>query len=640
MYQKIKKIENYALALLGINIILMLFLIVGLPITVLLVLLAIINTFFVYLIIKKGNILKDDIKKSKNLLPNSVIKAIDIDEYCMLMYDVDDNKIVWVNEYFNEKFGDMLDEDITKVFSGFFFDENKKDDYLEHDGRFYSVMKNEETFILKDVSDFVKISRCYENEKDCILFIRIDSIDDISSGMDEITYQNIIQKVRKTISDFTSRYDTILRRYKNDSYIVVVKQRDFNALIEESVNVLEAVKEANEGSDEHLTLSIGASRGFEFLKDTEEEAGHALDMALARGGDQIVVKEKDKEYKFYGNGSETVEKRNRVKVRMITSSLESLIVESSNIVIMPHKNADLDALGACYGLAKFASLNNKKALICSDPETLESNTKDAYYLLKLNEKDMLKNKDQIINEIDENTLLIVVDTSNIELFESQEIYEKIERRVIIDHHRRSHDFIKNPLLVYIEPYASSTVELVTELLNFQSKSFKLNSDVATLMLAGMMVDTSYFTVRTGVRTFEAAMFLKERGASPLEAKEILQVSRDTYQTKLAMVQNAIFIDDEIAISKYNDGPVTRSLLAQVAVELLEVKDIFATFVIAHLEDGSVGISARSTGDFNVQTILEKFGGGGHFSMAAAQLNMDIDLVEAKLIEELKMIKKG
>ncbi|MDL2212182.1 DHH family phosphoesterase [Erysipelotrichaceae bacterium OttesenSCG-928-M19] len=640
MYQKIRKIENRALFIVISNIVFILFYYVGLPLIIVFALLIILNIILVYLISKNANVLKKSINKSKSILPASVIKAIDIDKYCMVMYDNEDHKIVWENEYFVEQFGSHLDEDITKIFSGFFFIDNIEGEYLEYNDRYYSVIKNEETFLLKDVSDYIRILKNYENEKDCILFIRIDGVDDVSAGMDEIEYQEVIQKVRKMINEYASNFDSILRRYKNDSYIMIVKHKDYTKMLDQGIELLDNIKKANEEDKDQLTLSIGIGLDFDILRDAEKEAGYALDMALARGGDQIVVKAKGEAYKFYGSGSEAIEKRNRVKVRTLAKSLEGLIEQSSNIVIMPHKNPDLDALGASFGMSKFVAINNREAIICSDEKGLEKTTNDAYYSLGLDEKKLLKNKNEVLTMIDENTLLIVLDTSNIELFESAEVYEKIEKRVIVDHHRRSKEFLKNPLLVYIEPYASSTVELVTELLSFQTKSFRLDSDVATLMLAGMMVDSSYFTVRTGVRTFEAAMLLKEHGASPLQAKEILQVSRDTYEKKLAIIQNATYIDDEIAISKYEEGPVSRTLLAQVAVELLDVKDIIATFVIANLEDGTVGISARSSGDFNVQIILEEFGGGGHFSMAAAQINGDVKSVEKALIKKIKAIKEG
>lgn len=640
MYQNLKNIENVALTSLLVNIALLILLYVGLPLSIFAVIIVISNAILVYIAFKKIAVLKTTISDSRTLLPASVNQAIDMDQYCILMFDKNTNVILWQNEYFTNKFGSYLELDVTKIFDGFLFADDNDEEFLYFDNDYYSVVVSEETILLKNVTPLVEVQKKYENEKDCILFIKIDSIDDISASLDEVSYQNIVQKVRTTISDYTKGFDSILRRYKNDSYIVVVKQKDFNEMIKEGIEVLEKVKEVNEEFDDKITLSIGGALGFDQLSDTEFQAGKAMDMALARGGDQIVVKEKDMDYKFYGGSSEANEKRNRVKVRMIASSLETLIKEASNVILMPHKVPDLDAIGACFGMVKFVNLNNKDAYICSDVDTFENNTKDAYYLLDLDERDLVRTSEQVKELIDKDSLLIVLDTSNIDIFESREIYELIEKRVVIDHHRRSNDFIKNPLLVYIEPYASSTVELVTELLDFQNKSFRLNSDIATLMLAGMMVDTSYFTVRTGVRTFEAATLLKDNGASPLQAKEILQVSRDTYQKKLAMVSDATFFDDNIAVSKYTKEPVTRTLLAQAAVELLEVKDIVATFVIGNLEDGSVGISARSNGDYNVQTIIEELGGGGHFSMAAAQMNDDINDVEAKLIEALKKQEEG
>ncbi|MGL4383348.1 MAG: DHH family phosphoesterase, partial [Bacilli bacterium] len=347
------------------------------------------------------------------------------------------------------------------------------------------------------------------------------------------------------------------------------------------------------------------------------------------------------DYRFYGGDSESLEKRSRVKVRVVTNTLIKLVKKASNVVIMPHTKADLDAIGACLGMNKFVSLNNRKAYICADYKNLEQSTLDAYNSLDLYNEVSFYTEEQILKIIDEDTLLIIVDTSNTKIIESFKVYAEISNKVVIDHHRRANNFIENPVLVHIETYASSSVELVTELLQFQAKSFKLHSDIATLMLAGMMVDTDYFTNRTGVRTFEAATILRNKGANPLLAKELLQVSRDTYEKRLAMISEANYLDSNIAISCYRKEPVTRALLAQAAVELLDIKDIKATFMIGMIEDGSIAISARSKGDFNVQKIVEKFNGGGHFSMAAAQIkNSDFDEVILTLNEYINEELKG
>lgn len=639
MLDKLKRIENLILAIIIINILIFLADFLGVPSIVSFIMMMFFNILFIILIYKSSSKLKEYLESSRNLLPKSVNKAISYDEYSILTYDKENFKIVWENEYFNENFGSVLNEDVRLVFDGFLFNKDFDKDYLKYNDHYFKVIEDGENFILKDVSEYISLKEKYEGEKNCILYIKIDNLDDLGTTLDENIYQNIVLKVRSLISEFTSQYDCILRRYKTDSYIIFAYQKDILDMIDKAQILLEKVRTISDKEDEKITLSIGIAIDYLSLRQAQTEAGKSIDMALARGGDQIVVKKYNEDYVFYGGVIEAVEKRSRVRVRLIVRSLETLIQQSSNVIIMPHKNADLDAIGACLGLHEFVKINNKEAYICADESQLDETARNGVETLDLTQEYKFYNEDELISVIDNDTLLIIADASNINLFESYELYQKINRTVIIDHHRRSKEYDKNPLLSYVEPSASSSVELVCELLRFQTKSFTLSSEVATLMLAGMMIDTAYFTLRTGVRTFEAATFLKEYHASALLAKEILQVSRESYQKKLAIVKDAQFIDDNIAVSTYTEEPITRLLLAQAAVELLDLKDVIASFTLGYLENGSVGVSARSNGEFNVQLVMEAIGGGGHLSMAGANVNGDINDVRKEIIDYIEKERK-
>lgn len=639
MLDKLKRIENLILAIIIINILIFLADFLGVPSIVSFIMMMFFNILFIILIYKSSSKLKEYLESSRNLLPKSVNKAISYDEYSILTYDKENFKIVWENEYFNENFGSVLNEDVRLVFDGFLFNKDFDKDYLKYNDHYFKVIEDGENFILKDVSEYISLKEKYEGEKNCILYIKIDNLDDLGTTLDENIYQNIVLKVRSLISEFTSQYDCILRRYKTDSYIIFAYQKDILDMIDKAQILLEKVRTISDKEDEKITLSIGIAIDYLSLRQAQTEAGKSIDMALARGGDQIVVKKYNEDYVFYGGVIEAVEKRSRVRVRLIVRSLETLIQQSSNVIIMPHKNADLDAIGACLGLHEFVKINNKEAYICADESQLDETARNGVETLDLTQEYKFYNEDELISVIDNDTLLIIADASNINLFESYELYQKIDRTVIIDHHRRSKEYDKNPLLSYVEPSASSSVELVCELLRFQTKSFTLSSEVATLMLAGMMIDTAYFTLRTGVRTFEAATFLKEYHASALLAKEILQVSRESYQKKLAIVKDAQFIDDNIAVSTYTEEPITRLLLAQAAVELLDLKDVIASFTLGYLENGSVGVSARSNGEFNVQLVMEAIGGGGHLSMAGANVNGDINDVRKEIIDYIEKERK-
>ncbi|WP_423363278.1 DHH family phosphoesterase [Mycoplasma sp. P36-A1] len=644
MYQKINILQNIAIVLIGAVLFSIAFTLLNFPaIAIISVLLGVI-VICTIIILRTLTQFKETISHTQNVVANSVKQAVELEKLSVFMVDEKTNKVSWQNEYTTSNFGDLLNKDINELFNGKLLIKEETDTNnttISCNNKCYSIIKDQDAYVLKDITSIVESKEKYINNKDCLIYLRIDSIDEISETLEEITYLNIIQGIRSLISDFANEFDSLLRRYKSDSYIMVVKQKEIDKVIEKAKIVLEKAKDENPDFEDKITISMGIAYDFDTLKDTQYEAGAALDMALARGGDQIVVKRKNESYEFLGGNSEATEKRNRVKVKMIASSLEVLISAASNVVIMPHRNADMDALGAAYGFAKFVRINNKKAYIVADINTLEINTQNAYDTLDLSEEHLMFKENEILEIVDKDTLLVIVDTSNADLLESTKVYQAIDKRVVIDHHRRGENFIDKPLLVYIESYASSAVELVTEILRFQTKSYKLNSNVATLMLAGMMIDTSYFTVRTGVRTFDAAAMLRDRGANPLDAKELLQVNIDTYQKRLAIVSDAQFYEDKIAISTYDKEPVSRALLAQSAVELLNVKDIVATFVIGKINDDSIGISARSNGDFNVQHILEYFGGGGHFSMAAAQINnKSIEEIKTELLEQLKEKEEG
>jgi len=637
MYRKFNNLINILVGLIGVSIILILFLVFNFPATTLLIVLAVLVVLGCLLAFSVIAKLKVDISNINNVVPYTTAQAISFEKLLLITYDKTSKEITWVNDQAAEVFKDINGQSIENALDGHLkeaLDDGKHT--IEYNDHYYSVVSNKETLVLKDVTDKIKALQLNEQNKLAQLSIRIDSLDDMSDSLDETNYLNLVNDVRETISDFADEFDSILRRTKTDSYVMFVKAKEVPMVIDRASEMLDKLRASSNDDEDTLTVSIGLAYGYDQLKEVSYQAGEALDVALARGGDQIVIKEIDQAYRFIGGHSESNERRTRVKVKMLASGLESLVKQASNVVIMGHQNADMDALGSAYGIAKFVRVNNKKAYIVCDTNSLEASTQIAYEQLNLHEEHLLYRVNEVMSIIDEQTLLIIVDASNIDLLESKKVYDAIDKKVVIDHHRRGDNFIDKPLLVFVESYASSTVEMVSELLRFQSKNYKLGNEVATLMLAGMMVDTDFFTTRTGVRTFDAAADLRNHGANPTLANELLLVNKDTYQKRLAIVSDAIYIDDKYAIATYDKEPLTRALLAQAAIEMLEIKGIVASFVIGYIGNNKVGISARSNGEFNVQSILEKFNGGGHFSMAAAQIDSnDIQGVQAQLVEILE-----
>ena len=391
--------------------------------------------------------------------------------------------------------------------------------------------------------------------------------------------------------------------------------------------------------DEVMTLSIGIGRDSRVLRELDDMASNALNLTYSRGGDQVAVKSGDDNVKFFGGNSDTFEKSSKVRARVIAQSLAGLIKNSSHVLVMGHKNSDLDSFGASLGVAKIAIAYGKKANIVVDFESIEKKTKDVATMIKNHDKykGMIISYTEAMEHINKNTLLIVVDNHKPSLAISNALLERVRNKVIIDHHRRGEEFIEAPVLTYLEPAASSTVELVVELCDYQNVELNINELDATIMYAGMLVDTNNFKQRVGVRTFQSAAYLKELQANMTLAYEFLEDSYEETLQRLSITQTAYRYNPYILIAcAHENEEYTRTMLAKASNSLLEVSTIKATFTIGRISKTMVAISARSTRDINVQIIMENMGGGGHFSMAAAQFeNRSIEDVRLLLEEKIK-----
>ena len=388
-----------------------------------------------------------------------------------------------------------------------------------------------------------------------------------------------------------------------------------------------------------MTLSIGIGRDSRVLRELDDMASNALNLTYSRGGDQVAVKSGDDNVKFFGGNSDTFEKSSKVRARVIAQSLAGLIKNSSHVLVMGHKNSDLDSFGASLGVAKIAIAYGKKANIVVDFESIEKKTKDVATMIKNHDKykGMIISYTEAMEHINKNTLLIVVDNHKPSLAISNALLERVRNKVIIDHHRRGEEFIEAPVLTYLEPAASSTVELVVELCDYQNVELNINELDATIMYAGMLVDTNNFKQRVGVRTFQSAAYLKELQANMTLAYEFLEDSYEETLQRLSITQTAYRYNPYILIAcAHENEEYTRTMLAKASNSLLEVSTIKATFTIGRISKTMVAISARSTRDINVQIIMENMGGGGHFSMAAAQFeNRSIEDVRLLLEEKIK-----
>jgi c-di-AMP phosphodiesterase-like protein len=383
-----------------------------------------------------------------------------------------------------------------------------------------------------------------------------------------------------------------------------------------------------------FTLSIGVGTGVSSLPELGVLAQSSLDLALGRGGDQVAIKLPNGKVKFYGGKTNPIEKRTRVRARVISHALRDLIMASDKVIIMGHKNPDMDSIGASIGIYKVAQMNQKDAYIVVNMQEIDNGVKRMMTEIRTQEQlfSHFIGPEEALEIATDKTLLVVVDTHKPSMVMEERLLNKIDHKVIIDHHRRGEDFIANPLLVYMEPYASSTSELVTEFLEYQPKRGKIEMIEATALLAGIIVDTKSFTLRTGSRTFDAASYLRAHGADTILVQKFLKEDVVTYIKRSKLIESVSFYRDGIAIAKGTDNEFNdQVIIAQAADTLLTMDGVIASFVISERSEGVIGISARSLGNINVQIIMESLKGGGHLTNAATQLTgLSISETESKL----------
>ena len=463
----------------------------------------------------------------------------------------------------------------------------------------------------------------YTASRPACLIIVIDSYDELFDDMKDSEQAKELEAINSLLEAYIAKSTGFLRKISNSRYIAVVEERDIHWMLQERFEILDQVRALHPGG--FTTLSIGVGHGGKTLQECHQMARESIDIALGRGGDQAAVKTVDG-FEFYGGISHGVEKRSHVRSRIIANALCDLIKKSDSVIIMGHRMSDLDAIGSAIGVLRICK-------ICGVPAAIAVNS-DATLagpLLKTfidaGEGHNFILPDQTLDVITPRTLLIVVDTYQKRLLESQKIYEKCKRVVVIDHHRMAVGHIDNPLLLYHEPYASSASELVCELLQFLPKEDNITALEAQALLAGIMLDTRSFALHVGVRTFEAAAWLRSRGAQTADTKLLFNTSKEEYEARAHIVESAyIYKGCAIALSEELDAGMN-VVLPMAANDLLTINGVDASFV-AVAKNGGVNISARSMGALNVQVILEPLGGGGHLMMAGAQLH-DCTLQDAE-----------
>lgn len=523
----------------------------------------------------------------------------------------------------------LIGKNINDVFPGLTLKpEQKRIEFPFNDHVYEILVRFEERLLyFRDISEQKELQNRYQREKSVLGIIHLDNLDELSQVMDDQSRTLLSTSVSGVINEWAQKHGVYLRRVTSDKFLAMMDRQTLDKLEETRFDILDVVREMTVDNKIPITLSIGIGAGVSSYVELGQIAQSSLDIALGRGGDQAAVKSGNK-LTFYGGKSNAVEKRTRVRARVIAHALRDLINEADQVIVMGHKQSDMDSIGASLGVLKTVQVHNKPAYVVLD----EINPSIERLMKEINSNEELAESfitpEQALRLITGRTLLIVVDTHRPSLVIEPRLLHETSRIVVIDHHRRSEEFIEDPVLIYLEPYASSTAELVTELLQYQSDRINIDSLIATALLAGIVVDTKSFAFRTGSRTFEAASFLRRNGADTATVQRYLKEDLSNFVKRARIVMNTEIFRSNIAIAVGNSQEsYTQVQVAQAAEVLLTLSGIQAAFVVAKRSDDTVIISARSLGDVNVQSIMEQLGGGGHLSGAATQIE-GVNLNEA------------
>ena len=490
------------------------------------------------------------------------------------------------------------------------------------------------TLYFLDETEKEKLAKYIEDSKLCIGCIKIDNYEETMQRIAGEDQSQIQAKIEKNIYEWAHSFNGVIIKSERDTFVLICEEQNLKKLEEEKFTILDIIKGINIPEKAQATLSISISSEGDNNIQKYKNAKAGIDIALGRGGDQVVVRENGK-YIFFGGRTEELEKRTRVKARMVSQALEDVMANSDNVLVMGHSNGDIDSMGSSLGIYRMAKTVGKEAYIVNETNGMSLEK----FMLSIKEdenyNEVFIGREEALLKVNSNTLIIVVDTNRKSYVEVPELLEKTSKIVLIDHHRMSTEYIENPILSFHEVYASSAAELVTELIVYSRNDIKLAPIEVEALYAGIMMDTKNFTFKTGVRTFDAAAYLKRCGVDIIKVKKWFQSDLETYNTISSIVSDAEVVFDSIAIATYNKVDTNANIIcAKAADTLLTISDINASFVIG-INNEKVFISGRSIGDINVQVILEKLGGGGHITLAGAQVEgMSIDEVKQKLIEKI------
>lgn len=562
----------------------------------------------------------------------------------IMLYDKD-RQIQWINPYLQMYLHDKdiigssissVDKELAKYIDDAIKSNSKQNKIIKWGDRKFEMVVQDDLGVvyLLDITRYANIEEKYKQERLAIGLIFIDNYDELSQAMGDQNLTNMSSYVQTTLSKYAGQFNSYLKRIDEDHFILLTHMHDLAKMEDNKFSILDKVRTESSRKNMPLTLSIGIAFGSESLNEIADQAQSNLDLALGRGGDQVVVKQSGHEARFYGGKSNPMEKRTRVRARMVSQALVELFKGVDHVFVQGHRNPDLDAIGSAIGIVKIARIHGVKASVVLDVDHVNYDV--GRLIAKMQaagiDKDVFISPKDALEAATDESLLVLTDHSKYSITYDQELYKRLKNRlIIIDHHRRGEEFPENPMLVYIEPYASSTCELVTEMIEYQPQGGEgvLTDLEASAMLAGITVDSKEFSLRTGTRTFDAASYLRSIGADTQVVSELLKENIDNYLQRSHLVSTIDMIEPNMALLMGEDNKIYDPIItAQAADTALSLEHVDASFALTRRSKDVIGISARSMGNVNVQVIMEKLGGGGHLSNAATQIK-GVTVEEAK-----------
>ncbi len=572
------------------------------------------------------------------VLGTDVKEALTVGEIGIVTYDENYN-ITWMSDLLIKRHGNLKEKKIANLVSNInqLFQDDVDIIVGKDAGYRYEIQRKDNSRVLffKDIGEISELQERYTDEKLVVGLLHLDNYNELMQYSDEQKVTQVSNVLRPLISKYAKTHNIILRRLRSERYYLVLDEKAYSDIKADNFSLLNEIRQESGKIDSNITVSMAFARGSNDLIELDNVVNDLLELALVRGGDQVVTKKHGSDAKFYGGGSQAVEKRSRVRARVMSQAIKEAIVESNKIFIVGHKVMDYDCMGGAIAMSRICASYQKEVYIVSQSGGMDAQLAATLDSMKtnLNKRHRFITDQEAIKLANPNKdLVIVVDHNNPQQSGAESIMALVNKKVVIDHHRRSERIVENPLIIYVETSASSTCELIAEMLNYQTNKVDISEDEANIMYLGILIDTNHFKNRTGVRTFEAAAKLKALGVDPLTAENYLLEEFSEFELKSSILNKMQLYRNGILISVVPNSTIaTRTMMSQVADTMLNLKNIEAAFVIGRMNENSIAISARSKEKVNVQFIMEKMHGGGHFNAAALQReSQDLESIETEL----------